>query len=205
MLTRGTTTWAGPPILNILSVSSPAAEPNCSICPPVWIGGSYCRRPSARGTLDALAQEDVLVIAALGRGVHALPGQWRPTPGSRSSFPLRRPAALRRCVRHQWRLRSQALAAGLPVVVGGTTEDKPMVRSKIAGSRLNPEHGALPCGPTRSAAQETAENLVLLEGGSWAVRWRRASRRESALLRRATAGPRPRRTRGPRSRRGRGR
>lgn len=87
-------------------------------------------------TLDALADQDVLVVAALGRGVDALPG---PVPANARveefiPFGPLLPRVDVLVTNGGFGATQQALAAGIPVVLAGTTEEKPMVAARVAAA-----------------------------------------------------------------------
>lgn len=85
-------------------------------------------------TLDALADQDVLVVAVLGRNVDALPG---PVPANARveefvPFGALLPRADVFVTNGGFGATQQALSAGVPVVVAGTTDDKPAVAARVA-------------------------------------------------------------------------
>jgi UDP:flavonoid glycosyltransferase YjiC (YdhE family) len=89
-------------------------------------------------TLDALAGEDLLVVAALGRDVDGLPG---PVPANARvepfvPFGLLLPHVDVFVTNGGFGATQQALAAGVPVVVAGDTDDKPLVAARIAARQI---------------------------------------------------------------------
>lgn len=128
----------------------PALEPADGWVPPSWWGELEAGRPVVvvtqgtlanddlgqlvRPTLDALADQDVLVVAALGREVDALTG---PVPANARveafiPFGALLPRADVFVTNGGFGATQQALAAGVPVVVAGATEDKPFVAARVA-------------------------------------------------------------------------
>ncbi len=86
-----------------------------------------------RPTLDALADQDVLVVAALGRDVDDLPGTVPANARVEAFIPFGAllPYADVFVTNGGFGATQQALAAGLPVVIAGTTEDKPLVSARV--------------------------------------------------------------------------
>jgi UDP:flavonoid glycosyltransferase YjiC (YdhE family) len=87
-----------------------------------------------RPTLDALENEDVMVVAALGRESEALPGS---VPSNARVEPFIPFGALLPKVsvfvtNGGFGATQQALAARVPVVVAGATEEKPLVAARVA-------------------------------------------------------------------------
>lgn len=85
-------------------------------------------------TLDALADENVLVVAALGGRTSAdLPGTVPSNARVESFVPFGAllPRAAAFVTNGGFGATQQALAAGVPVVVAGTTEDKPLVAARV--------------------------------------------------------------------------
>jgi len=85
-------------------------------------------------TLDALAQENVLVVAALGTDTANLPGPVPSNARVESYVPF---AALLPHVdvfvtNGGFGATQQALAHGIPVVVAGATDDKPLVAARVS-------------------------------------------------------------------------
>lgn len=102
-------------------------------------------------TLDALADQDVLVVAALGRGVDALPG---PVPANARVEEFIPFGAL---LAHTnvfvtnggFGATQQALATRVPVVVAGTTEEKPMVAARVAAAGVGRDLGTATPSPAQ--------------------------------------------------------
>lgn len=87
-----------------------------------------------RPTLDALADQDVLVVTALGREVGDLPGAVPANARVSSFVPFGAllPRADVFVTNGGFGATQQALAAGVPVVVAGVTDDKPFVAARVA-------------------------------------------------------------------------
>ena len=113
-----------------------------------------------RPTLEALAGEDVLVVAALGRAVEALPGA---LPGNARVEPFIPFGAL---LPHAdvfvttggFGATQQALAAGTPVVVAGATDDKPFVAARVAARGVGRDLGT--ASPTPAQVREAVLGLL---------------------------------------------
>lgn len=87
-----------------------------------------------RPTLDALEDEDVLVVVALGRDPQDLPGTVPTNARAEQFIPF---ASLLPCAdvfvtNGGFGATQQALAAGVPVIVAGGTDDKPLVAARVA-------------------------------------------------------------------------
>ncbi|MDQ0364374.1 nucleotide disphospho-sugar-binding domain-containing protein [Catenuloplanes indicus] len=84
-------------------------------------------------TLEALADQDVLVVAALGRPVAELPGEIPANARVERYVPF--DALLPRAdvfvTNGGYGATQAALAAGVPIVVAGQTEDKPAVAARV--------------------------------------------------------------------------
>ena len=96
-----------------------------------------------RPTLDALADQDVFVVAALGRDVDALPGA---VPANARiepfvPFGVLLPHTDVFVTNGGFGATQQALAAGVPVVVAGTTEDKPAVAARVTARGVGRDLG----------------------------------------------------------------
>lgn len=107
---------------------------------------NWCNPP-----LDALATENVLVVAALGRDVADLPGPLPANARVERFIPF---AAL---LRHAdvfvtnggFGATQQALAHGVPVVVAGATDDKPLVAARVAARGVGIDLGTATPEPAR--------------------------------------------------------
>lgn len=113
-----------------------------------------------RPTLDALADQDVFVVAALGRDVDALPGA---VPANARiepfvPFGVLFPHTDVFVTNGGFGATQQALAAGVPVVVAGTTEDKPAVAARVTARGVGRDLGTA----TPEPAQIRAAVLDLL-------------------------------------------
>ena len=104
-----------------------------------------------RPTLDALAGEDVLVVAALGRGVEALTGAVPSNVRVEPFVPFGAlfPRADVFVTNGGFGATQQALAAGTPVVVAGATEDKPFVAARVAVRGVGRDLGTSTPTPTQ--------------------------------------------------------
>lgn len=130
----------------------PAPVPAPDWTPPAWWPDLDAGRPVVvvtqgtlangdlgqlvRPTLEALADQDVLVVAALGRGVDALAG---PVPANARveefiPFGALLPRADVFVTNGGFGATQQALAARVPVVVAGDTEEKPQVAARVAAA-----------------------------------------------------------------------
>ncbi|MFD2474110.1 nucleotide disphospho-sugar-binding domain-containing protein [Amycolatopsis silviterrae] len=113
-------------------------------------------------TMLALAGHDVLVVAATGREDNALgitvPGNARVTSFVPFTELLPRCALL--VTNGGFGATQQALAAGIPVVVAGDTEDKPMTAARVAFHRLGANLGTANPSP---AQIRTAVDHVLAD------------------------------------------
>lgn len=96
-----------------------------------------------RPTLDALADQDVLVVAALGREVVDLPGAVPANARVEEFIPFGAllPHADVFVTNGGFGATQQALAAGLPVVIAGTTEDKPLVAARVTARGVGRDLG----------------------------------------------------------------
>ncbi len=102
-------------------------------------------------TLDALATEEVLVVAALGRDAADLPG---PIPANAR---VERFIPFGALFRHAdvfvtnggFGATQQALAYGIPVVVAGATDDKPLVAARVAARGVGVDLGTATPEPAR--------------------------------------------------------
>ena len=102
-------------------------------------------------TLDALATEEVLVVAALGRDAADLPG---PIPANAR---VERFIPFGALFRHAnvfvtnggFGATQQALACGIPVVVAGATDDKPLVAARVAARGVGVDLGTATPEPAR--------------------------------------------------------
>lgn len=95
-------------------------------------------------TLDALAAEDVLIVAALGGRTSAdlpgaVPSNARVEPFVPFGALLPRTSAF--VTNGGFGATQQALAAGVPVVVAGTTEDKPLVAARVVARGVGVDLG----------------------------------------------------------------
>ena len=113
-----------------------------------------------RPTLDALAGEDVLVVAALGRGVEALPGTVPSNARVEPFIPFRvlLPRADVFVTNGGFGATQQALAVGTPVVVAGATEDKPLVAARVAARGVGRDLGT--STPTPTQVREAVVGLL---------------------------------------------
>ena len=161
--------------------------------------GDGRQRPAAviAPTLEALADEDVLVVATADRArARRGPGQRpRASRSSRTRELLPHVSAL--VTNGGYGGLQQALAHGVPIVVAGATEDKPETAARVAWSGVGPAHpGAVP-GPRararRRAARAARAGLPDARAGD---------RRRDGDLRRAGARRRPARAAGARTARG---
>jgi UDP:flavonoid glycosyltransferase YjiC (YdhE family) len=108
-------------------------------------------------TLDGLADQDVLVIAALGRSPR--PGELR-VPGNARlvdyvPFDQLLPKVDALVTNGGYGATQQAIGYGIPVVVAGTTEDKPMVAARVAAFGVGLDLGTQHPTPTAVAAAVT--------------------------------------------------
>ena len=94
-------------------------------------------------TLDALAEVDALVVAALGQDVEALPGRAPANARVEEFVPFGHllPHADVLVTNGGFGATQQALAAGVPVVVAGTTDDKPMVAARVSAAGVGRDLG----------------------------------------------------------------
>jgi UDP:flavonoid glycosyltransferase YjiC (YdhE family) len=139
---------------NVLYAGILAAAPSAQWTPPEWWADLDGERPVVavtqgtvanrdlteliEPTLRALADSDVLVVAATGREDDAIgitvPDNARVTPFVPFSELLPKCALL--VTNGGFGATQQALAAGVPVVVAGATEDKPMTAARVAFHHL---------------------------------------------------------------------
>lgn len=111
-------------------------------------------------TLDALAEQDVLVVAALGRGVDALAG---PVPANARveefiPFGALLPHVDVFVTNGGFGATQQALASGIPVVVAGATEDKPMVAARVTAAGVGRDLGT--ATPTPDQVRDAVLDLL---------------------------------------------
>ena len=111
-------------------------------------------------TLEALADQDVLVVATLGREIHPFLG---PIPSN---------ARIERFIPYSMLLprtsvyvtnggfggTQQALAAGVPVVVAGDTDDKPLVAARVAYRNVGLDLGT--ARPQPKHIQQAVEHVL---------------------------------------------
>lgn len=123
-----------------------------------------------RPTLDALAVADVLVVAALGREVGALTG---PVPANARveefvPFGHLLPRADVFVTNGGWGATQQALAAGVPVVVAGDSEDKVFVAARVGANGLGRDLGT--ARPSPKQVRDAVTGLLGDDGVRAAVR-----------------------------------
>lgn len=110
--------------------------------------------------LDGLADQDVLVIAALGRGIS--PGELRVPDNARLvdyiPFDQLLPKADALVTNGGYGATQLAIGYGVPVVVAGTTEDKPMVAARVAAFGVGLDLGAQ--HPTATAVADAVSRLL---------------------------------------------
>lgn len=111
-----------------------------------------------RPTLDALAEEDMLVVAALGRSVDALTG---PVPANARveeflPFGHLLPRTDVFVTNGGYGATQQALAAGTPVVVAGDSEDKLYVAARVSAHGLGRDLGTARPRPAQVREAVTA-------------------------------------------------
>ena len=111
-------------------------------------------------TLEALAQEDVLVVAALGREVQALPG---PVPANARveefiPFGALLPHADVLVTNGGFGATQQALAAGVPVVIAGDSEDKMYVAARVVAAGVGRDLAT--ATPTPAMVREAVLDLL---------------------------------------------
>jgi UDP:flavonoid glycosyltransferase YjiC (YdhE family) len=107
-----------------------------------------------RPTLEALADEDALVIAAVGRDTARLDGA---VPANARveefvPFDLLLPHADVLVTNGGYGGIHKALAAGVPIVVGGATEDKPFIAARVAAFGVGIDLGPAPSPESIRAA-----------------------------------------------------
>lgn len=116
-------------------------------------------------TLTALADEEVLVVAALGPGAGKLSIPVPPNARVQEYVPFDRllPRADLLVTNGGFGATQHALAAGIPVVVAGASEDKPAVAARIAFHQVGANLGT--ATPTADAVR-TAVLSVLSDPGT---------------------------------------
>jgi UDP:flavonoid glycosyltransferase YjiC (YdhE family) len=97
-------------------------------------------------TLEALADDDVLVIATVGRDAKRLEGSVPDNVRVEEFVPydLLLPHADVLVTNGGYGGVHKALAVGVPIVVGGATEDKPFVAARVAGFGVGIDIGSAP-------------------------------------------------------------
>ena len=112
-------------------------------------------------TLEALADEDVLVIATVGRDVNRLDGAVPANARVEEFVPydLLLPHADALVTNGGYGGVQMALAADVPIVVGGATEDKPFVAARVAAFGVGIDLGPAPAPENiRTAVREVLAN-----------------------------------------------
>jgi UDP:flavonoid glycosyltransferase YjiC (YdhE family) len=107
-----------------------------------------------RPTLEALADEEVLVIATVGRDAARLDGAVPANARVEEFVPydLLLPHADVLVTNGGYGGVHQALAWGVPIVVGGATEDKPFVAARVAAFGVGLDLGPAPSAESIRAA-----------------------------------------------------
>ena len=159
-----------PPSLHLVG-ALPAPEPEPGWRPPAWWAdleaAGEAGRPVVvvtqgsldnhdigrlvRPALDALADDDVLVVAALGREVGALPGPVPANARVEEFLPFGRllPRADVLVTNGGFGATQQALAAATPVVVAGDTDDKTLVAARVTARGAGVDLGTATPTPTQ--------------------------------------------------------
>lgn len=126
--------------------------------------GNHDLSQLVRPTLDALADEDLLVIAALGRSAETLPG---PVPANARveefiPFGALLPRADVFVSNGGFGATQQALATGTPVVVAGDTDDKALVAARVAARDVGRDLGT--ATPTPEQVRDAVLGLLTDDG-----------------------------------------
>lgn len=117
-----------------------------------------------RPTVDALAQDDVLVVATLGRGSDALVGSVPANARVEEFVPFGELLAHADILVTNGGFggTQQALAAGKPVVVAGNTEDKTLVAARVAARGVGRDLGT--ATPTPGQVRDAVLGLLADDG-----------------------------------------